>query len=96
MFEFTLDDHPARQSVNGIQTPVVVDILSIRVKGDDGRFYLCGYVNKNNGNTTLLKKYPQTFEDELKVFLKDLVGAAGTLSSAAALTDDREGYDDEF
>ena len=54
IFEFKLEDHPARQRIRGVMVPIIRDVKAIRVKDeDDGRFYLCGYLNVVTGGCLL-------------------------------------------
>jgi len=66
VFEFKLDDHPARVKVAGKLVPAISDIQSVRVKDDDGKFYLAGYVNIATKNVSLIRPYPQVFCDAVQ------------------------------
>lgn len=86
MFNFLLEHHPARITVAGKSVPAITDLKSIRVEGEDGRFYLAGYVNVHNQNVSLINQYPQVFIDELDVFLKSEFGDCGVINRASNLT----------
>lgn len=94
MFNFKLDHHPARQTVNGKSIPIITDIKSIRVEGEDGRFYLAGYVNVKNQNVSLINQYPEVFIDELNQFIEKSFGDSGVVNKASILQTEPSQYDD--
>lgn len=95
MFEFSLDDHPARVKVAGNLVPAINDVKSVRVKDeDDGKFYLAGYVSIATKNVSLIRPYPQIFVDAVAAFVEHELGDCGTVNRASKLEKEPQDHDD--
>lgn len=94
MFEFKLDDHPARVKVAGKLVPAISDIQSVRVKDDDGKFYLAGYVNIATKNVSLIRPYPQVFCDAVQAWVQAQLGDCGDVNRASDIKMEPKEYDD--
>ena len=94
MFEFKLDDHPARVKVAGKLVPAISDIQSVRVQGEDGKFYLAGYVNIATKNVSLIRPYPQVFCDAVQVWVQAQLGDCGNVNRASDIKMEPKEYDD--
>ena len=94
MFEFKLDHHPARIKVAGQLVPAISDIQSVRVKDEDGKFYLAGYVNIATKNVSLIRPYPQVFCDAVQAWVQAQLGDCGEVNRASDIKMEPKDYDD--
>ena len=94
MFEFKLDHHPARIKVAGQLVPAISDIQSVRVKDEDGKFYLAGYVNIAAKNVSLIRPYPQVFCDAVQAWVQAQLGDCGDVNRASDIKMEPKEYDD--
>ena len=94
MFEFKLDHHPARIKVAGQIVPAISDIQSVRVKDEDGKFYLAGYVNIATKNVSLIRPYPQVFCDAVQAWVQAQLGDCGNVNRASDIKMEPKEYDD--
>ena len=94
MFEFKLDHHPARIKVAGQLVPAISDIQSVRVKDEDGKFYLAGYVNIATKNVSLIRPYPQVFCDAVQAWVQAQLGDCGNVNRASDIKMEPKEYDD--
>jgi hypothetical protein len=91
IFEFQLEDHPARQRIRGVMVPIIRDVKAIRVKDeDDGRFYLCGYLNVVTGGVQLLQTFPEVFVEDLEQFVAGELGQSPEVSGVNHLAKEPE------
>ena len=94
MFEFKLDHHPARIKVAGQLVPAISDIQSVRVKDEDGKFYLAGYVNIATKNVSLIRPFPQVFCDAVQAWVQAQLGDCGDVNRASDIKMEPKEYDD--
>lgn len=78
----------------GQLVPAISDIQSVRVKDEDGKFYLAGYVNIATKNVSLIRPYPQVFCDAVQAWVQAQLGDCGEVNRASDIKMEPKDYDD--